>query len=158
MTIYPFRGSDFDVGGALAELDLSRPQLALLKCMLESIELRIWFDDKEDVPTLELVVFWENIGDVDETVATRDLLPIFEHAFDERNVIGDEEEIVALEKFRNVIDAAIEVRLRSLASCLDTMLGSSLRRPAMIMSRNALLAMMPGARNVVRRHRSRKTT
>jgi hypothetical protein len=108
MTIHPFRGSDFDVGQALAELDLSRPQLGLLKRMLDGLEIGIWFDETAEEPRIEITVVWTDVGD--EEVATMNLLPAFEYGVNERNVIGDEEEIVALEKFRNVIDAAIAAR------------------------------------------------
>jgi hypothetical protein len=110
-SIYPFRNSDFAIDEVLDELALSKPRLGLLKRMLNELAVTIWFStgDNGSSPFVELLVFWED-SEIDSLVSKTDLPSFLERVFNQRNELGDEEEIIALEKLKAVIDAALKTR------------------------------------------------
>ena len=103
--------SDFnfdDVGNAL---ELSAVQKRLLNLYLRDICLKIWFtsDDGEKEPRFELCCFWDEFVC---TVASVRLDFFLDYTFAQRNELGDEAEISALQNLRDKIDEAIALRKR----------------------------------------------
>jgi hypothetical protein len=112
---HPFVRSSFDLGLLLKQLDLSQPQDALLRRLLRELEVHIWFtdvndDDKTPDNHLAACVWWEGRDGALNLVSKANLADWLRGALVERNIIGDEAEIEALEKLKAVIDEAIAVR------------------------------------------------
>jgi histidyl-tRNA synthetase len=104
---------DFDLGGMADELSLEKVQRALLSYLIREIDIAIWFDDLKDEEkepqgksSLMLLAFFKR-----GFVSKVDLIEMLEKYFENRNEIGDTEEIEALQRLRNVVDNAISARL-----------------------------------------------
>lgn len=115
-SFYPFRdieieGTDMQFDCMADDLGLTRTQKALLWRQFRDMEICFWFGnhdarDKKMIPTLEVIAFWDC-----NTISSADLIGKLEIYFREnRNEIGDEGEIVALNRLKAVIDAAISER------------------------------------------------
>ena len=111
---HPFQAAresdgDFDFDNVVNNLELSNLQQRLLDLYLRDISLKIWFTTEGGgkEPHFELCCFWDEFTC---TVASVRLDFFLDLAFAERNVIGDEAEISALQNLRDKIDEAIALR------------------------------------------------
>ena len=107
--------ADWTLEPIIEEMGLSKLQGFYLRKLLESMELSIWFDEQtgntgDKHQTVELRMYLDCGDEEAMIVSFVDLVPWLEYALEDRDIIGDEAEIAALEKLKRVIDQAISIR------------------------------------------------
>jgi hypothetical protein len=111
---YPFeaslRSSANDFQDLIDSLDLDKARLSLLWQLLRRFEIAVWFNDDDDDgngidPGIEIATFWDH-----NHVASVQLTELLEHIVTFDNDIGLDKEIVALTKFKDLIEKAIASR------------------------------------------------
>jgi hypothetical protein len=100
---------DFNFDELASRLELGGLQRQLLSYWLSGLEINVWFDELEGrPPTMSVNVFMPSF---ERHVSSCDLLTLLEDSTsDFINQIGAAEEIVALDKLRDLCDRGIAVR------------------------------------------------